>query len=344
LSIIKVPSYDKTAFDFEAVRDIFLVDEKTGQHDKTLASKITTKQDWEESVRLDTINAFKDIDPNNRGSVTADKVEAVAETIYQKVKRGVKTFNPVPLFMNVVPGTLGKTVEAHEVEGGKMYSRTYGGYMRVSRLRHQTYTVTTAPESIHLEIPVEALKTGRYTVADLTFAATQAILRYKIRLAFDTYVAAYPTGATGFVTNCSSTAVTNTLLNGAIDSLADYDVDSITVIGRYSALTPITDFTGYSDNALEEIRRQGGLGKYRGADLVKLKYVVDEVYGNVPFETTSIFLVSNEKNFNRYVEVKQPEKQAWISPGDKMFHLTFDIEDGAAIWKQKFGHRLYDVG
>jgi hypothetical protein len=55
-------------------------------------------------------------------------------------------------------------------------------------------------------------------------------------------------------------------------------------------------------------------------------------------------LSTNEKSFNRYAEVKSIEKQAWITPGDKMFHLSFDFEDGAAIWKLMYGHRIYNVG
>ena len=341
--VIKNPTYDKTAFDFDAVKSIFMVNAE-GQENKVLASQYTSRQQWEDQVRKDTIDAFKDVDPSRSNSKTLDQIDAIAETIYTRVKRGVKSFNPVPLFMNVVPGLLGKVVEAHEIEGGKVYSRTDGGFMRVSRLRHVSFTMTTSPESVHLEIPVEALKTGRYTVADLVFSATQAILRFKIRLAFDTFVAAYTSGSTGYVTNASSSALGATVLNSAIDTLADFDIDSISVIGRYSALSPITDFSGFSDNALEEIRQQGGLGRYRGADIIKLKYVADEVYGNVPFDTDSVFLTSNEKNFNRYAEVKKIEKAAWISPGDKMFHIAFDFEDGAAIWKLKYGHRIYDVG
>ena len=133
------------------------------------------------------------------------------------------------------------------------------------------------------------------------------------------------------------------MLNSAIASLADYDVDAITIVGRYSVLNPISGFTGYADEALEEIRKKGGLGRYRGADIVRLKYLADEVYGGVPFETSSIFLASNDKSFNRYVEAKPIERQSWIEPLDKTIHWTFDFEDGAAIWKLKYGHRIYNT-
>jgi hypothetical protein len=339
---ITVPEYDKKSFDFEAVKDIFLVDDD-GQPDKARASKFPTMESWEETVRQETIEEFAELDPNRITAETLAKVDSIAETIYQKVKRGVKMYNAVPQYMDVKKGEIGKTIEAYETLGGKVFNRAYGGYLRVSKLRKEKYTLTTAPAAVHIELPVESLKTGRYTAADVVFAATQAILLYKNRLAFDTFVAAYTTGSTGYVTNANSASLTDTVLTSAINALADFDVESITILGRYSVLTPISDFTGYADEALEEIRKKGYLGRYRGADILRLKYVVDEVYGGVPFDTTSVFLVSNEKSFNRYVEAKPIERQSWIEPKDKTIHWTFDFEDGAAIWKLKYGHRIYNT-
>lgn len=339
---LTVPEYDKKSFDFDAVKNIFLVDDD-GQPDKTRAAKYPTMESWMESNREETKEIFAGLDPNRITAESLAKIDAIAETIYEKLKRGVKMYNAVPSYMDVRKGEIGKTIEAYETKGGKVYNRAYGGYMRVSELRKEKFTMETKPAAVHIALPVEALKTGRYTAADVVFAATQAIILYKNRLAFDTFVAAYTTGSTGFVTNANGVALTNTVLKTAIDTLADYDVSSMTVLGRYSVLTPISDFTGYADEALEEIRKKGYLGRWRGADILRLKYVVDEVYGGVPFDTSSVFVVSNEKSYARYVEAKPIERQSWISPSDKMIHWTFDFEDGAAIWKLKYAHRIYNT-
>ena len=331
-------AYDKKAFDW---KEIFLVN-AAGQEDKTLAARYPTFSEWEKVMRESTKNEFADVNTNENTAKSLDKLAEIAETIYSKVKRTVKVYNAVPDFMTVMPGELGKTVEAHEIKGGKVYNRAYGGYMRISQLKQETYTITTKPAAVHFKVPVEQLKTGRITVADLVFAASQAILRYKVGLAFDTFVAAYGSGS-GYATNCNSVAITSLVLNAAIDALAAQDVESINVIGRYSKLTPISDFTGFADVALEEIRQRGLIGRYRGADIQRVKYAADEVYGTVPFATSSIFLTSNEKSFARYVEVKEIERSTWIDLSDKTYHLTFDFEDGAAIWKLQYGHRIYNV-
>lgn len=339
---LTVPEYDKKSFGYQAVKDIFLVDD-AGQPDKARASKYPTFDSWMESNREETKEIFAGLDPNSNTAATLAKVDAIAETIYEKLKRGVKMYNAVPQYMDVRKGEIGKTLEAYETKGGKVYNRAYGGFMRISELRKEKFTLETKPAAVHIALPVEALKTGRYAAADVVFAATQAIILYKNRLAFDTFVSAYTTGSTGFVTNGNGVALTDTVLKGAIDSLADYDVSSMTVLGRYSVLTPISDFTGYADEALEEIRKKGYLGRWRGADILRLKYVVDEVYGGVPFDTSSVFVISNEKSYARYVEAQPITRQSWIEPKDKTIHWTFDFEDGAAIWKLKYAHRVYNT-
>ena len=333
------------AFDY---RDIFLTDE-SGNPNTELQKRFATASLWEEHQTEETINLFKDIDYNHQTAANIDKVQAIAEKVLEKVQRAVKLYNPIPLMFDVKKGQLGKTVEAHEIQGGRVYNYSYGGFRKISVLKHVTYTVSTTPKGIHFEIPLEQLKSGRYTTADLVFAATQAVLRNKIYLAYTTYTGAYTSGG-DYTTNAGGTAVTATVLNDAIDAVADMDTNSITVVGRYSALTPISDFqnstswNSYSDKTLDEIKKQGYLATYRGANIIRLPYVKDDIYATEPFGTSSIFVISNDRVFNRYSEVTPLQRRAWISNEDGKFHMIFEFEDGAAIWKTQYGNRIYNVG
>lgn len=341
---IKNVKYDNKSFDY---RDVFLVDD-AGNPDKTEIAKFATAEVWNNAQIEQTKEDFADIDYNNMTSEMSNKIQAIAETVLTKVKRSVKVYNPVPLFFSMEKGQLGKTIEAHEIEGGKVYSFTYGGGRRISSLKHETFSITTTPKAVHFALPVEQLKTGRYTTADLVFAATQAILRDKVSLSWNTMIGGYPTGG-GHATNNSGTPIAKTPLDTAIDAVADYDVSTLSVIGRYSVLSSISDFAGsnyqnlYADSALEEIRKRGFLQNYRGADIIRLKYLVDSVYGTEPFGTASVFVVSNEKAFNRYVEVTGLNRRAWVEPSTGTFHMIFEYEDGAAIWKPEYGHRIYGI-
>lgn len=338
-------AYDKKLFDY---RDIFLVD-ANGNPDAELQKRFTTASLWEEYQAEETVNLFKDIDYNNLTSANIDKIQALGEKVLEKVKRAVKIYNPVPLMFNVKKGQLGKQVEVHEVIGGRVYNYAYGGFRKISTLKHKIYTVDSTPKAVHFAIPIEQLKSGRYTTADLVFAASQAVLRSKISLAYNTYVDAYTAGST-YTTDAGNTDITATVLNKAIDQVADTDAMSLTVVGRYSALSPINDFNNastfnsYSDNALEEIRKKGFLTTYRGADVVRLFFIKDEVYNLEPFGTSSIFVIANDVVFNRFVEVTGLIRRTWISESDGTFNFIVEFEDGAAIWKLEYAHRIYNVG
>jgi len=344
--IIRDVSYDHRAFDY---RDVFLVDEN-GKPDKEKAAKFATAEAWEGAQVDQTKNDFADIDYNNLTSAAQDKVQAIAATVLQKVKRAVKVYNPLPLIFQMDKGELGKTIEAHEITGGKVYNYTYGGVRRVSSLKHTTYTVSTSPKAVHFQLPVQQMKSGRFTTAELVFSATQAILRDKLSLAYNTLVAAYPTSGS-YVGNASSSAITATLLNAGIKSVKNYDAGGLTIIGRSSSLDAINDFNTastsvvgmYSDAALEEVRKKGFLSVYRGADVIRFPYVVDDVYGTEPWGTASIFILSKERGYNRFVEVGGIEKRAWIDPATGTFNMIFEFEDGAAIWKTKYGYRIYGI-
>ena len=331
--------FERSAFDFEKI----FLSNQNGQVNTELASQYSGDYGkFEDAMKGDTIEAFEDVDVNSNTPKTLEKIDFIAVTMLEKIKRTVKLYDPTKLIYDVRSGVLGKTLEAHEVYGGKVYNFSYGGTRNVSSLVHKTYTITSTPASVHFAVPVQMMKTGRVTLADMTLAAAQAILAFKVRLGFDTFVTAYTAGDS-YTTNASSADITKTVLNGAIDDVADRDVSNIKVIGRYSKLTPITDFTGFSDKAAEEIRMKGGLGKYRGADIIKLKYWADMRYATVPWDTTSIILASDVMNYNRYVNVTGLEKFSWIDQQYGMFHFKIEFEDGAAIWKEQYGHRIYNV-
>jgi len=344
-------AYDTSAFDW---KQIFLTPSEEADSQKfaqklAKAEKLSKKYGddkhlWMADMVEHTRNEFADISGERNTPENLDRIDAVAETIFDKVNRTVNIYDPTKMMFDVKKGKLGTTLEAHEIIGGKVYNHSYGGLKKISALVHKTYTISSKPSSVHFKLALEELQTGRYTIPDLVFAASQAILAHKTRLGFDTYVTAYPTSATGYVTNANNADITTTVLNGAIDAIADRDIDTITVIGRFSKLTPITDFTGYSDKTLDEIRMKGGIGTYRGANIVKIKFYQNERYTDVvPFLTTSVLAVSNVKNFNRWVQVTPLKRSAWIDPNDGTFHFMITFEDGAAVWKLPYGHRIYNT-
>jgi len=335
----------RNQYDF---RDIFLVGQD-GKLREDKAKAFATASAFHEAQVEKTKNDFADIDYNRMDSKSIDKVQAIAETVLEKVKRGLKVYDVIPMIFSKAKGELGKKVEAHEIQGGKVYNYTYGGVRRVSSLKHKTYTIETAPSAVHFAIPVEQLRSGRYTTADLVYNAIQAISRDKVALAYNTLNTAFVNGTQYTKDNGGSGTLTQPTVNKAIDAVADYDAGGLSLIGRGSVVSPISDFTGSSTTnglapaALEEIRKQGFLSYYRGADIIRLRYVADDVYGTEPFGKANVFVLSREKSFNRYVEVAPVTRKAWVDQEHGMFHMIFEYEDGAAIWKLQYGQKIYNI-
>ncbi len=93
-------------------------------------------------------------------------------------------------------------------------------------------------------------------------------------------VAATASGS-GYYVDATGTGLTAAVLGQAIRDVSDAPApagvlgpNTVTVMGRAGALAAIADFTGYSQNSLEEIERTGSLAKWRGANLVELPNIL----------------------------------------------------------------------
>lgn len=285
---------------------------------------------------------FNKIEWGRDNSKTRDQIDAIGSVIIEDVRRIVDLFNPISLFYEMAKGELGKTLEGHEVFGGKVYERAYGGYAQVSGLKSQKFSVTSRPWAVHLQFAVEKMKVGKITLVDINSAISSAILTHKVKLAIDTLVDAYPT-TSSYYTAGGGVAVTQAALNDDIDQLADRGSGQVIAVARYKTLSPIKSFTGapeWSDDIKDEIHAKGFLGKYNGARLVSIHDYTDDMYAIQPMASTNLFLVDPAKKMNRFVEVNGLERTSYQDPLTNRFGIIVRFEDGAAVWKDKFGHRI----
>lgn len=75
----------------------------------------------------------------------------------------------------------------------------------------------------------------------------------------------------------SAAGVSQTALDQAIREVRDANRDGgVTVWGRGTMIDQIASFTGFADEALEEIRLRGRIGTYRGANIVQTNNYKDE--------------------------------------------------------------------
>ncbi len=153
-----------------------------------------------------------------------------------------------------------------------------------------------------------------------------------------------------------SSPITRTTLEAAIDYIADTAGGVKSVVGRRTALAPITKFAGYRipiasevatpyngigvPSALEEIRRTGWFGVYYGANFVSLEQVYDNPYDRNGLIKDDLIVVIGDNcgEFITYGDVREDQwtdmvtaPPTWHLRIYQQFGLLFDRMENVAV-------------
>ena len=119
--------------------------------------------------------------------------------------------------------------------------------------------------------------------------------------------------------------VNRATIEDAIDSIADIAGSVKNVVGRRTALAPITKFAGYRvgvgateaagspvavPSALEEIRRTGWFGIYYGANFISLEQVYDNPFDRNPLIKDNLIVVIGD-NCGEFITYGDTREDQW---------------------------------
>lgn len=151
--------------------------------------------------------------------------------------------------------------------------------------------------------------------------------------------------------------ITRSVLEDAIDYIADTAGAVKSVVGRRTALAPITKFAGYRiaisgergandygtvpvPSALEEIRRTGWFGTYYGANFVALEQVYDNPYDRTPLIKDNMIVVIGD-NCGEFITYGGVTEDQWTDMSTipptwhiriyQQFGLMFDNMQNVAV-------------
>jgi len=152
-----------------------------------------------------------------------------------------------------------------------------------------------------------------------------------------------------------SSPITRTTLEAAIDKVADEAGGVKAVVGRRTALAPITKFAGYRaavgatessaylvpvPSALEEIRRTGWFGVYYGANFISLEQVYDNPYDRNKLIKDDLIVVIGDNcgEFITYGDVREDQwtdmqtaPPTWHIRLYQQFGLLFDKMENVVV-------------
>lgn len=130
-------------------------------------------------------------------------------------------------------------------------------------------------------------------------------------------------------------------LDQAIRQVRDESLTgTVTLYGRSTMVDQIIDFPGYSEEALEEIRRRGRLGVYRGATIVAVRNWQDEE-GDSFIPANELYVVADDAGlFATYGGLKTKE---YIEADNWYWHYIGRQDFGGSIYRPERVRRFVDT-
>lgn len=215
------------------------------------------------------------------------------------------------------------------------------------------YNLDTAyAEVSHNEWEVESGEIG--SVDDIRREMTAQLADfYQVRVMNALYTLATLNDSTNFF--YVSSPITRSTLETAIDNISDIAGGVKSVVGRRTAMSPITKFAGYRaavgatessaylvpvPSALEEIRRTGWFGVYYGCNFVALDQVYDNDYDRTGLIQDDLIVVIGN-NCGEFITYGGVREDQWTEMGtlpptwhiriSQQFGMMFDRMENVAI-------------
>lgn len=267
---------------------------------------------------------------------------AIALKILKYIKEDIVRDNLVSLLVNVEQIPLGATPQWIVREGIKAYVHEPGSYAPRSTVTQRVFTLTTELVSVHPEMNLDQLKTGRYgSIADIRRMSTDELLGRKYAYVWNTLIGSVASTDTNYGTFAStaSGAVKKAALDSSISWVNDKNTRGAkAIVGRYTAVDWITDLTGYSENTKYKIETEGLLGVYRGVPIIRLHQYQDG-YGVDRIDEDEIFIIGNDTG--RMGITQGLEVLDDLNINDKTWHLRIDEQYGVALFYSYRNFRLH---
>jgi hypothetical protein len=167
-----------------------------------------------------------------------------------------------------------------ERRGLKVYYTARGGHVDETHLRTEQWELPRDTLGFHIRESEDKLRANFAEEMGAVVALGQDRLEAEVnRRIFNTLQEAVPNSSPYYVSGAGlSKAALDTMIRDVKEAIKPNGMGPVpvTIIGRASMVDQISDFTGFAEEAVEEIRLKGRLGVYRGAQIVQLVNYTDE--------------------------------------------------------------------
>lgn len=225
-----------------------------------------------------------------------------------------------------------------EATGLKAFWMARGGYIEASELTSETSEMPRDMIGVHVyefeDKLVNSFAENAQTLRDLSIRRMDAEVNRRVVTLLRE---AIPSGSPYYV---ATPGLSKSALDAAIRAVQDQSqTGDVALVGRSTMTGQITEFDGYSDETLEEIRQRGTLGRYRGASVVTLKNFKDED-GKAYIPANELWVVGRDVGkFAFYGGLKSKQ---FVEQDNWYWHYLARRDTGVLVHHPERARRLVD--
>lgn len=241
------------------------------------------------------------------------------------------------------------TVTITERRGMQVFWTARGGYVDETELKTERFDIPRDQVGFHVKESDWRLRANyAETVQDLADLAQQRLDAEINRRMFNMLQAAVPSSSPYYVN--ASTGLTKTILDTAVREVADAVKPNngvtppTTIIGRAAMIDRISDVVTdaaalFDPEATAEVRKQGRLGVYRGAQIIRVQNYTDE--------NDQSYIPENELwvfggTVGKFVKYGPTRVNSWAENTVEYRHLQGRLDCGGSVYHPEYARRIVD--
>ena len=242
-----------------------------------------------------------------------------------------------------------EVVTVTERRGMQVFWTARGGYIDETQLQTERWELPRDTIGFHVSEFEDKLRNNyAESIQDLANLAQMRLDAEVNRRMFNLLQAAIPSSSDYYVN--ASTGLTKDILDTALREVADAvkpnngSMPPITIAGRAAMIDAISDVVTdaaalFDPEATAEIRRQGRLGVYRGANVVRIQNYTDE--------NDNSYIPENELwvfggTVGKFVKYGGMRTKSWIENTVDYYHTRGRMDCGGLVYHPEYARRIVD--
>lgn len=231
-----------------------------------------------------------------------------------------------------------------ERRGLKVYWTAKGGYIDETQLQTEQWEIPRDTLGFHVSEFTDKLRAGFATaMSEIVGLANRRMEAEVNRRIFSLLQTAIDASSPYYSSGAGLDKATLDALIAEVKDEVKPDgatMPPVTIVGRAQMTDQINDFTGFADEAQEEIRLRGRIGTYRGCNVVTAHHYIDED-GNDYFPQNELWVFGG--TVGKFVKFGGLQVKSWEENTVDYTHYRARMDCGGLVHHPEQARRFIDT-